>query len=142
MAGTDAAILDAAYRLYVREGVQGVSMRRVAAALGITATALYRHYERKDDLISAIAERGFHLFAGFLARRPITKSSTARILQILDRYRDFAFRQPQLFQLMFSTPRRGARRFPRDFAAHRSSVFDELRIAIEKAMVEGTFRRA
>jgi hypothetical protein len=42
---------------------------------------------------------------------------------------------------MFATARRGARRFPDDFAAHRSRVFDELRGAVERGMTRGDFRR-
>jgi len=136
---TEIAILDAAYALYVREGVEGVSMRRVASGLGITATALYRHYHGKDGLIAAIAERGFADFSTALSRPPVAASPERRVLQILDRYRVFAFRQPELFRLMFGMPRPGARRFPRDFEAHRSRVFDDLRTAVAGAMAKGVF---
>ena len=138
---TEAAILDAAYELYVREGIEGVSMRRVGARLGITATALYRHYPGKDGLIAAVADRGFDHFAAALSRPPVAASPQNRVLQILDRYRAFAFRQPELFRLMFGMPRPGARRFPSDFAAHRSTVFDDLRTAVARAMATGALPR-
>lgn len=139
---TEAEILDAAWDLYTREGVGGVSMRRVAARVGITATALYRHFQDKDALIAAIADRGFDEFATALLRPPVASSPRARVLQILDRYRELAFQRPDLFRLMFSTPRSGLRRFPSDFAARRSRVFDELRGAVERGMARGDFRRA
>jgi AcrR family transcriptional regulator len=139
---SEAAILDVAYDLYAREGVDRVSMRRVAAKLGITATALYRHFDDKEALIEGVADRGFELFAAALRRPPVARAPRARILQILDRYRELAFRRPDLFRLMFSTPRPGLRRFPADFAAHRSRVFDELRDGVERGMARGEFRRA
>ena len=137
---TQDAILDAAYTLYVRDGMPGVSMRLVAAKVDVSATALYRHFEGKDALIQAVAERGFAMFARDLRRAPRAHRPGPRVLEILDRYRDFAFRQPKLFRLMFETPRRGLRRFPEDFAAHRSPVFDDLRSAVERGQRAGEFR--
>jgi AcrR family transcriptional regulator len=139
---TEQEILDAACALNAREGIEGVSMRRVAAEVGITATALYRHYRDKDALIAAVADRGFEEFGRALRRAPVASAPRARVLQILDRYRELAFHRPDLFRLMFSTPRKGLRRFPADFAAHRSAVFDELRRAVERGIARGDFRRA
>ena len=139
---SDAEILDAAQSLFARDGLDGVSMRRVAARLGITATALYRHFEDKDALVDGLVDRGFESFAAALLRAPVARAPRGRILQVLDRYRELAFGQPDLFRLMFSTPRAGLRRFPSDFAAHRSRVFDELRGAVERGMRAGELRRA
>ena len=138
---TPDAIADAAYRIYIAEGLPGLSMRNVADRIGVTATALYRHFDGKDDLVEAVSERGFHLFAARLLRKPVARDARRRVLQILDRYREFAFEQPELFRLMFATPRRRLRRFPADFSAHRSSVFDELRHAVERGQTDGKIRR-
>jgi AcrR family transcriptional regulator len=131
------AIRDAAFELYDRYGLPGLSMRRVAERVDVTATALYRHFDGKDALVDAVAERGFELFAADLRRAPRARRPVPRILQICERYRLFAIRKPNLFRLMFSTPRPGLRRFPADFAAHRSPVFDELRGAVEVAQRAG-----
>ncbi len=138
---TPDAIADAAYRIYVADGLAGLSMRNVANRIGVTATALYRHFDGKDALVEAVSERGFHLFADRLLGKPVARDPRRRVLQILDHYRDFAFRQPELFRLMFATPRRRLRRFPGDFSAHRSSVFDELRLAVERGQAAGQIRR-
>ncbi len=129
---TQKAILDAAYGIYVRDGLPGLSMRQVAAKVDVSATALYRHFDGKVELIQAIADRGFAMFARDLRRPPVRRRPLRRVFEILDRYRGFAFRQPELFRLMFSAPRRGLRRFPADFAAHRSPVFDDLRDSVER----------
>ena len=135
-------IVDAAYAIHERDGIAGTSMRRVAARVGITATALYRHFRDKEALLGAIADRGFEEFAAALRRAPVASAPRTRVLQILERYRELAIRRPDLFRLMFSTPREGLRRFPEDFAAHRSAVFDELRGAVERGIANGEFRRA
>jgi AcrR family transcriptional regulator len=134
-------ILDAGYRIYVSRGLPDFSMRNVAREVGITATALYRHFGGKDELIEAIAERGFGMFARDLKRLSSARRAPDRVLELFDEYRSFASRHPALFRLMFSAPRARLRRFPRDFAAHRSGVFDVLRKAVDDGQAAGIFRR-
>lgn len=51
------AIIDVAAHLIRDEGADAVSMRRVAAALGATPMALYRHVESRDALLIAVLNR-------------------------------------------------------------------------------------
>lgn len=50
-------VLDAALVIADREGLDNVSMRRVAAELGVTAMALYRHVADKEQLLDLTADR-------------------------------------------------------------------------------------
>ena len=58
-ATTAQKIAGAARRLLDKEGAEGVTMRRVATAVGITPMALYRHYPNRDGLLNALADAGF-----------------------------------------------------------------------------------
>jgi AcrR family transcriptional regulator len=51
------AIVDAALRVLDREGLDGVSMRRVAEELGTTAGALYWHVRNKEELLGLVFDR-------------------------------------------------------------------------------------
>jgi AcrR family transcriptional regulator len=51
---TRAAVLDAALRIVDRDGLDGVSMRRIAAAIGATPMALYRYVPSKAALLDAL----------------------------------------------------------------------------------------
>ncbi len=57
MGDTKERILLAALRLFAREGYEGVSVSDVAAALGVTKGALYRHYASKRDIFDSILRR-------------------------------------------------------------------------------------
>ncbi|WP_026423848.1 TetR/AcrR family transcriptional regulator [Actinokineospora inagensis] len=46
----------AALAVVDRDGLAGLSMRRLAADLGVQAPSLYSHYRTKDDLLQDIAE--------------------------------------------------------------------------------------
>jgi AcrR family transcriptional regulator len=52
-----AAIADAAMAILEREGLDALTMRRVAAALGTGPASLYAHVDDKEDLISVCVDR-------------------------------------------------------------------------------------
>jgi len=47
-------ILETALGLVEREGIEGLSMRRLASALGLDAAALYWHFRNKEELLSSL----------------------------------------------------------------------------------------
>src|ERR687883_454319 len=57
------AILDAARELFVREGYQNVSIRKIAERIEYSPAAIYGYFPSKDDIFFALAEEGFHLLA-------------------------------------------------------------------------------
>ena len=115
------------------EATGDISMRAVGAALDISGAALYHHFAGKQALLDAVSDRAF---AGFEKKlRSIDAREPERIIHaILREYRRFATEHPHLFGLMFVTRGRAARKFPRDFAAHRSAVFNLLWKAVEECM--------
>jgi AcrR family transcriptional regulator len=52
-----AAIVDAAFAVVDREGVEALSMHRVARELGTGAASLYWHVHNKDELLQLLSER-------------------------------------------------------------------------------------
>jgi len=56
-------VVGAAVSLADEAGLDAVSLRRVAARLGVTPMALYRYVEGKDDLLDAMADRLYESLA-------------------------------------------------------------------------------
>ena len=52
-------VSDAARAIFIAEGIDGISMRRIAAEVGVTAPAIYRNFKNKDDLIDSLVNEGF-----------------------------------------------------------------------------------
>jgi AcrR family transcriptional regulator len=137
---TSDRIASAARSLLDAEGVDAVTMRRVAAAVGVTAMAVYRHYADRDALLNALADAGFSELTAQLSQLRLKGNLLTRLRKILDANLDFALRAPRLFELMFLRPRRGARQFPHDFAAGKSptaNVFAEL---MKEGIRDGVFQ--
>src|SRR5207245_8296320 len=55
------AILDAARDLFVTEGYQNVSIRKIAERIEYSPAAIYGYFRSKDDIFFALAEEGFRL---------------------------------------------------------------------------------
>ncbi len=63
MKSTSEKIAEAARKLLNKEGEDAVTMRRVAAMVGITPMAVYRHYSDRAGLLNALADTGFEELA-------------------------------------------------------------------------------
>ncbi len=55
-----ASILTAARDLFVAEGYQSVSIRKIAERIEYSPAAIYSYFASKDDIFLALAEEGFH----------------------------------------------------------------------------------
>ncbi len=97
------AIVAAARDLVASVGLEALSLRRLAAALGVTAPALYAHVTDKDDLLRAVAEIEFD---GLVARydEVATADPVERMKAHARIYVAYARAQPELFRVMFLFP--------------------------------------
>jgi AcrR family transcriptional regulator len=135
------SIAIAARRLLDQEGVEAVTMRRVAGAVGLTAMAIYRHYPDRKGLLNALADQGFRELSVELRATTLKGGIETRILTALDVFLTFALRTPRLFELMFLTPREGARQYPQDFKAGKSPTANLMAELLKEGMATGYFRR-
>lgn len=116
-------------------------MRRVAAAVGVTPMAIYRHYPDRASLLNALAEEGFEELAARLAVKKLSSGFEKRLTKMMDIYLEHALQKPRLFELMFLKPRQGARSYPRDFKAGRSPTANLLVEVVRSGMDSGYFRK-
>src|SRR6476469_957088 len=56
------ALVDEALRTIDRHGVEALTLRGAGEALGVSRTALYRHFTDKQALVAAVAREGFRTF--------------------------------------------------------------------------------
>lgn len=138
---TSRRIAIAARRLLDNKGIEGVSMRRIADVVGITPMALYRHYPNRTGLLNTLAEEGFTELATLLEKKHFAGGIEERLIKMLEIYLDFSLECPRLFELMFLTRRKGARRYPGDFRAGDSPTANLVAKVMQEGMDRGHFRR-
>ena len=105
MSETQDRILSAARELFLAGGAEAVTMRSVAERVGVTATALYRHFEGKEALLQAVIRAGFEGFGAYLYRALEGTSPVERLRLSGERYLEFALEQPQMYRTIFMAPR-------------------------------------
>jgi AcrR family transcriptional regulator len=91
-------ILDAARDLLVSDGVEALTVGRLAQALGIKPPSLYKHFPSRRALEAALIAEGLEAHA-------LAMEATAGTLEAFGRaYRAFARENPQLYRLMTERP--------------------------------------
>ena len=75
---TKEKILQAARKEFVKSGFQNASMRNIASEVGISAAALYRHYENKEMLFEAVVEPAVKAWDDFAVSETERQTGNAR----------------------------------------------------------------
>jgi AcrR family transcriptional regulator len=131
----DAALAEGLRLLESREA-EALSLREIARNVGVSATALYRHFPDKTSLLAALACAGFDRLGVEQARAgagggPLGFAATGQA------YVRFALDNPALFRLMFAhTP---AETHP-DVDSPEGSAIRLLHDGVAQLMPEGTAR--
>jgi AcrR family transcriptional regulator len=134
------ALLDEALATVRAEGVDGLTLREIGARLGVSRTALYRHFADKRALLTAVATEGFRM----LRQQLVTAweeggrgSAASQAMGVA--YVRFAVANPSHYRVMFS-------RFvdpdpqERELAAEAGSAFQALVDALAALQRDGVVR--
>jgi AcrR family transcriptional regulator len=97
-----AQVVDAAARIADADGLEQLTLARVAAELGIRAPSLYKHVPHKSALETAIVADGFAEAAA--AFEAATEGADDPLAAFVGAYRAFASAHPHLYRLMTERP--------------------------------------
>lgn len=136
-------ITRAALQLFLDEGFERVSMRRIAEAVGYTPGALYAYFRDKDEILFALHALGFaQLRTALRSLDGVAVPPGERLFKLGERYLRFAFENPQLYQLMFITNRIGQRiREDKRWEVGLDN-YEHLRSVVRACMAAGVLPRA
>ena len=132
-------ILAAARDLFLKQGYENASMRKIAERIEYSPPAIYRYFTSKEDIFFAVAQAGFRLFHRAINAAEPAADPLETLRRRFWRYYEFSKAQPEYFALMFvdrSVPRisREWNRF-----AFMRTARDELRDLIARCVDSGVF---
>jgi AcrR family transcriptional regulator len=118
-------VLEAALHLIDQEGLEGFSMRKLGASLGVEAMSLYNHVENKRALFDGVIEL-------LIFQAPSSESSEAppreELWAFAHAFRDVLLAHPRVLPLVATTPLRT----PTTLA-----ILDHLLATIHRAQITG-----
>ena len=118
---TESAVADfrerlcaAAERLFAARGPDAVTMRQLAAELGVSPMTPYRYFQDKEDILAAVRANGFNRFAEALEKARNTTDGDARRkgAAVGEAYVAFALEHPHTYKLMFDLNQPEEERYP------------------------------
>ena len=101
-----AEILEAAERIFIAEGYEGATIRKIADEVGVSSTALYMHFTDKSCILLEICERTIRLLLERnreIAAKPL--DPVVRVRMMLEAYMRWGLEHPNAYQLVYSQPR-------------------------------------
>ena len=139
-------ILDAARDLFVAEGYDNVSIRKIAERIEYSPAAIYSYFPSKDDIFFSLAQEGFRLLGDPGGEEALERrqglTPLARVRTVFWRLYEFSREHPEYFALMFvdrAVPRI-SREYERFAFAHemKRHVAEEIQRCIDAGELPAT----
>ena len=132
-----------ACELYLETGLPGFSMRKLAKNVGVTAPALYRHYDGKEKVLADVVREAYQAYQGYVYRALRESTPIERFFQAGEGYLDFALEHPRWYKIMFSGPERlGMKELPDDIEAMGCGVHQFWIDRVRECMQVGILKQA
>lgn len=135
---TKARLLAEARDLYLEEGFARFSLREVARRAGVSAAAVYRHYDGKEALFGQVCAAGLQVFYGYLVRALAEPTPRARLAASARQYLHFALENQRDYRVLFmGAAQDGAAPRPKPAAKAPEPTFQFLVDRVRECMQEG-----
>lgn len=135
------ALLQAAVRTIQKQGVHALTLRAVGEELGVSRTALYRHFTDKAALLAAVAREGFRMLRIELEGAWQGGGKGQRGFEAMgEAYVRFAIAQPAHYRVIFGSGRECTAPDP-ELAAEGRRAFLALLNALIELQRDGLIRR-
>ncbi|PNE03328.1 TetR family transcriptional regulator [Alcanivorax sp. MD8A] len=94
-------LLQEANALLNEQGVEGLSLRKLAERAGVSRTAPYHHFRDKNALLCALATQAFARLDSIIERQLESAGDHPDIQDFVIEYLEFATENPEQYELMF-----------------------------------------
>jgi AcrR family transcriptional regulator len=133
-------LLDRAGEMLLETGPGGLSLRKLAAAVGTSTMSVYTRFGGKPQLLAALHREGFDRLGRALAEVSDAGDPLATLGRVGQAYRRAALASPSLYGLMFGPPPPGLVVSPEDAAAAGATyrpLVDAVRRCVDAGVLRG-----
>jgi AcrR family transcriptional regulator len=116
-------ILACACDLYLGQGLEGFSMRKLARAVGVTAPAIYRHFDGREAVLADVLREAHRTFSRYLYGALAAPTPLERFLGAGEGFLDFVLDHPRWYGIMHTPPEHlGMEALPGDIEALQAAI--------------------
>ena len=137
-----AEILEAAERIFVAEGYEGATIRKIADEVGVSSTALYMHFQDKGCILLEICQQTLRLLYERnreIAAKPL--DAVVRVEMMLDAYMRWGMEHPNAYQLVYSgRPPASMGDVPEDTRDISTQCYESFRNVVREIAADGRLR--
>ena len=135
-------ILSAARELFVNEGYENVSMRKIADRIEYSPTTIYLYFEDKADLLDSVCQETLLSLLNTLEDLKKDKSDPVETLKKSGRtYVEFGLKYPQDYKLTFVIRPQFQKGLGLQEGSIGEKVFDYLRAVVSECIQQKMFRQ-
>jgi AcrR family transcriptional regulator len=138
-AETRERLLEAGRELLLSDGFHGFSMRKLAAKVNYTATAIYSHFPDKDALLGELVEREFMKFRQAFDRTSQIADPIERLAKMGLTFVGFALAHPDAYKFLFMNTQVEA--FPKVGLIERGNPAQDCYAYLRSTVAEGLAAR-
>ncbi len=134
-------LLDTAEAQLADTGMEELSLRALARTIGVSQTAPYRHFKDKNELLAALATRGYRVLLERLQAAGLEAGDDpdGEMQAFAHAYVGYAMEHPDLFKLMFGPTLQPQASYPELLQASRDT-YELVRSIIRSGIEKGIFR--
>jgi AcrR family transcriptional regulator len=136
-----AEILRAAETIFVRDGHEGATIRKIADEVGVSSTALYMHFRDKDEILREICDGATAIMLANnteISLRPV--DSATRVRMMLEAYMDFGLANSNAYRLVFCETFEAAPADSTELGDLGDQTYDRFKGAVLELAKEGRLR--
>lgn len=94
-------ILDASMKLFVDEGFENVTIRKIADIIEYSPTTIYLYFKDKNEIFYQLHELGFQKMAALNQNLLNIKNPLTRLFKMGENYIEFGLANPEFYDIMF-----------------------------------------
>lgn len=136
-----AEILEAAERIFVAEGYEGATIRKIADEVGVSSTALYMHFPDKGCILLEICERTIGQLLernSAIAAKPV--DAATRVKLMLESYMRWGLEHPNAYELVFNGARSSSAIWAEGTADTGARCYDIFSGVVREIAADGRLR--
>ncbi len=97
-------LVNCAYDWISANGIESISLRKIAKIANVSQTAPYRHFDSKEHLLAEVATMGFEQFSSEMSTNQTTDDPAGDLVRCALIYIEFGLNNEHIIDLMFNYP--------------------------------------